>query len=137
VNRAVISDIKILESGLAISHLLSRKNEALLIHWNRLAFMNLALEGFNGIIFADVKSYALASQSLDKNLHTTAQSQNPALLKNKHNFGSEKRKISHALIIKYLQVQGGLLLDVVVCQRVRIFQLFAGENEALLVRRYT
>ena len=33
------------------------------------------------------------------------------------------------------QVQGGLLLDVVVCQGAAILQLLAGEDQALLVRR--
>ncbi len=48
---------------------------------------------------------------LDKNLHATAQAQH--------------------------QVQGGLLLDVIVRQRAAVLQLLASKDQALLVRRNT
>ena len=50
----------------------------------------------------------LSSEGLHEDLHTTPQPQD--------------------------QVQGGLLLDVVVCQRASILQLLASEDQTLLVR---
>jgi hypothetical protein len=68
------------------------------------------LDGLNRVRRLHVQSDGLSSQSLDEDLHgTAAQSQH--------------------------EVQGRLLLNVVVGQRAPVLQLLAREDQALLVRR--
>ena len=71
--------------------------------------MDLGFDVFNCIGRFDVQRDRFAGQRLDKDLHTTTQSQD--------------------------QVQRGFLLDVVVGQGTAVFQLFAGKDQTLLVRR--
>ncbi len=74
-----------------------------------LLVLDLGLHVLNRVGRLHLQRDGLARQGLDKDLHATTQAQH--------------------------QVQGALLLDVVVRQRAAILQLLAGEDEALLVRR--
>jgi len=93
----------------AILQLFAGKDEALLVWRDALLVLDLGLHIVDSVRGLDVKSDCLASQSLDKDLHTTTQPQH--------------------------QMQCGLLLDVVVRQCAAILKLFAGEDKALLVWR--
>ncbi len=63
----------------------------------------------NGIRSLDIKSNGLSSQSLDKDLHTSPETQH--------------------------QVQGRLLLDVVIRKSASILELLTGKDQTLLIRR--
>ena len=73
-----------------------------------LLVLDLALDILDGVGALHFQGDGLASQSLDKDLHATTQTQD--------------------------QVEGRLLLDVVVSQGAAILQLLAGKDQALLVR---
>ena len=74
-----------------------------------LLVLDLGLDVVNGVAGLDLQSDGLASQSLDEDLHATAQTEH--------------------------QVECGLFLDVVVSQRAAILQLLASKDQALLVGR--
>ena len=95
--------------GATILKLLASKDEALLVGWNALLVLDLGLDIVDGIAGLYLQSDGLASQCLDKDLHATSQTQD--------------------------QMEGGLLLDVVVCQGAAVLKLLAGKDEALLVGR--
>jgi len=97
--------------GAAVLQLLARKDEALLIGGDALLVLDLLLDVFDRVRAFDVQGDGFARQSLDEDLHAgpAAQTQD--------------------------EVQGRLLLDVVVGQRPAIFELLAGEDQALLIRR--
>ncbi len=71
--------------------------------------LNLGLDVINGIRRLDLESDGLPSQRLDEDLHATAETQD--------------------------EVEGRLLLDVIIRKRSAIFQLLAGKDQALLVGR--
>ena len=73
-----------------------------------LLVLDLALDVVDCVRALHLKGDGLASQSLDKDLHATTQTQH--------------------------QMEGGLLLDVVVCQGAAILKLLASKDQALLVR---
>ena len=73
-----------------------------------LLVLDLALDIVDGVRALHFQCDGLASQSLDEDLHATTQTQD--------------------------QVEGGLLLDIVVCKSAAIFQLLASEDQSLLVR---
>ena len=73
-----------------------------------LLVLDLALDVVNRVRALHLQGDGLASQSLDKDLHATAQTQH--------------------------QMEGGLLLDVVVCQGAAVLELLASKDQALLVR---
>ena len=72
-----------------------------------LLVLDLLLDILNGVRALHLKCDGLASEGLDKDLHTTTQAQH--------------------------QVKGAFLLDVVVSQGAAILQLLAGEDQTLLV----
>ena len=74
-----------------------------------LLVLDLGLDVVNGVAGLHLQGDGLASQGLDKDLHTTAQPEH--------------------------QVESGLLLNVVVSQGAAILELLAGEDQTLLVRR--
>ena len=74
-----------------------------------LLVLDLGLHVVNGVRGLHLQRDGLAGQRLHEDLHAAAQAQH--------------------------QVQGGLLLDVVVGQGAPVLQLLAGEDEALLVGR--
>ena len=94
--------------GATVFELLASENETLLVRRNALLVLDLALYVVDGIGGLDLQGDSLASESLDEDLHTTAQTQD--------------------------KVEGGFLLDVVVGKGATVFELLASEDQALLVR---
>merc|ERR1712020_518011 len=90
-----------------IFKLLASKNQPLLVWGNALLVLDFGLDIFNGVRGFNLQSDGLASQGLDKNLHTST-------------------KTEH-------QMQSGLLLDVVVGEGASILKLFASKDQPLLV----
>ena len=80
----------------------------ILIQYPGNLYLDLGLHILNGVGWLHLKGDGLASQGLDKDLHSSAQSQD--------------------------QVQGALLLDVVVGEGAAVLQLLPGKDETLLVR---
>ena len=99
----------VVTKGTAILKLLSSEDETLLIGWDAFLVLNLGLHVVNGVTWLNFKSDGLASQSLHKDLHTATETEN--------------------------QVEGGLLLDVVVTKGAAILKLLSGEDETLLIWR--
>jgi len=97
----------VVRQGSAILELLSSKDESLLIWGDSFLVLDLGLDIFNGVSRLDVKSDGLTSQCLDEDLHTTSESKN--------------------------EMEGRLLLDVIIGQSSSIFQLLACEDKSLLV----
>ena len=98
----------VIRKGAAILQLLARKDQALLIRWDPLLVLDLGLDIVNGVTGLDVEGDGLARQGLHEDLHATSQA--------KH------------------QVEGGLLLDVVIRKSAAILQLLASKDQALLIR---
>ncbi|KAF7077754.1 hypothetical protein CFC21_082271 [Triticum aestivum] len=94
--------------GAAILKLLAGKDQTLLVRGNALLVLDLRLHIVNGVRGLHLQGDGLAGERLDENLHAST-------------------KPEH-------QVEGGLLLDVVVSQGAAILELLAGKDEALLVR---
>ena len=98
----------VIRKGPAVLELLASEDEALLIGRNTFLVLDLGLDIFNGVGGLDVQGDGLAGEGLHEDLHASAQSED--------------------------QVEGGLLLDVVVGESSAVFQLLAGEDQSLLVR---
>ena len=93
----------------AIFELLAGENESLLVGRDAFLVLDLSLHVLDGVGLLDVEGDGLASQGLDEDLHTATESED--------------------------EMEGGLLLDVVVRQGAAIFELLAGEDESLLIGR--
>merc|ERR550539_944052 len=87
VKSGLLLDV-VVRQGASVLKLLSGEDKTLLIRRNSLLVLNLGLYIINGVGRLDIKGDGLSSQSLDENLHTSAETEN--------------------------QVKSGLLLDVVV-----------------------
>merc|ERR1712200_200549 len=97
----------VVRKGTSIFKLFTSKNQSLLIWGNAFLILDFGLDIFNSIRWFNLKSDGLASQGLDKNLHTSSQSE--------------------------YQMQSGLLLDVVVREGAAILKLFASKDQPLLI----
>jgi len=104
----LLLDVVILESA-AILKLLSGEDESLLVWGNSFLILDLGLHVLDGIGLLDIEGDGLASEGLDEDLHTTAETED--------------------------EMEGRLLLDVVVLESAAILKLLAGEDESLLIRR--
>merc|ERR1719210_51524 len=91
----------VIREGPAVLQLLASKDQPLLIWRNTFLVLDLGLDILNGVRWLHLQGDGLASQGLDEDLHTSSQSQD--------------------------QMQGGLLLDIVVRKSSSIFQLLASE----------
>ena len=91
--------------------LLTSENQTLLVRRNTLLILNLGLDIVNGIRRLHLKSNSFTSEGLDKDLHTTTETED--------------------------KMEGRLLLNVVIRQGSTVFQLLTSENQTLLVRRNT
>jgi len=80
-----------------------------LVRGDALLVLDLGLDVLDGVRGLNVQGDGLAGQSLDEDLHATAESED--------------------------EVKSGLLLDVVVRKSAAVLELLAGEDEALLVGR--
>ena len=91
----------------AIRELFAGKDQPLLIWGNSLLVLDLGLDILDGVGGLDLEGDSLTSEGLDKDLHTASQTKD--------------------------QVEGRLLLDVVVREGPAILQLLASEDQSLLV----
>jgi len=85
-----------------ILKLLASEDEPLLVRWDALLVLDFCLDVVNGVGGLDVQCDGLARQGFDKDLHAATQAQH--------------------------QVEGGLLLDVVIRKSASIFKLLSGED---------
>merc|ERR1712098_525172 len=97
--------------GSSIFKLLSGKDQSLLVWWDSLLILDLGLDVLDGIRWFNLQGNGLASESLDENLHTSSEPED--------------------------QMQGALLLDVVVRKSSSILQLLSSKDQSLLVWRNT
>jgi len=93
--------------GSSVFKLLTSEDKSLLIGWDSLLVLNLGLNILNGVGWLNVQGDGFSSEGLDKDLHTSSKSEN--------------------------QVEGWLLLDVVVGEGSAVLQLLSGEDQSLLV----
>merc|ERR1711962_802446 len=101
-------DIVVTECA-TVFQLLTSEDQTLLIWWDSFFVLNLGLDIIDGVTGLNLKSDGLASQGLDKDLHTSTKSQD--------------------------KMECGFLLDVVVTQCATVFQLLTSEDQTLLVWR--
>ena len=101
-------DVVILQSS-SFLQLLAGEDEALLIRGNTFFVLDLCLDVVDRIVSLNFKGDVLAGQCADEDLHATAETED--------------------------EVEGGLLLDVVILEGAALFKLLAGENQALLIGR--
>merc|ERR1712002_1118149 len=93
----------------SILQLFTSEDQSLLIWRDAFFILDLGLHVLDGVRWLNFESDGLAGQRLHKDLHTSSQPQD--------------------------EVKSGLLLDVVVGQSPSVFELFACEDQSLLVRR--
>jgi len=94
-----------------VFQLFTSENKTLLVWWDTLLVLDLALDVVDGVRRFHFESDRLTGKGLHEDLHTTTETQN--------------------------QVEGGLLLNVVVGKRTAVLELLSGEDETLLVWRDT
>merc|ERR1719469_1519088 len=95
--------------GTAVLELLAGEDEALLIGRDALLILDLSLHVIDGVGGFDLKGDRLTGEGLDEDLHTTAKTED--------------------------EMEGGLLLDVVIRKGTAVLELLASEDETLLIRR--
>merc|ERR1712179_279130 len=103
---ALLLDVVVRKSS-SILKLLSSKDQPLLVWGNSLLVLNLGLDIFNGVRWLNPQSDGLASEGLDKDLHSSSQSEH--------------------------KVKSALLLDVVVRKGSSILKLLSSKDQPLLV----
>jgi len=101
----------VVRKGPPILELLACKDEALLVRRDAFFILNLCLDIVYRVAGLDIQSDGLARQRLDEDLHASPQAE--------------------------YQVEGGLLLDIIVRKGPPVLKLLACEDETLLVRRDT
>jgi len=104
----LLLDVVVRESS-AVFQLLPGENQSLLVRRNPFLVLDFGLDILNGVTGLNLEGDGLAGQSLDKDLHPAAESED--------------------------QVKGALLLDVVIRKSPAILELLPGEDESLLVGR--
>ena len=97
----------IIGEGSAVFELLTSEDKSLLIWWDTFLVLDLSLDILNGVGVFNIEGDGLTSESLNKDLHTTSESED--------------------------QVEGRFLLDVVVTEGSTVFQLLTGEDKSLLI----
>ena len=102
----LLLDVVIGESS-AILELLSCEDESLLIRWDTFLVLDLGLDVLNSVGWLDIEGDGLTSEGLDEDLHSTSESED--------------------------EMEGGLLLDVVVGESSAVFELLSSEDESLLI----
>ena len=103
----LLLDVVVRESA-AVLELLASEDQALLVRGDALLVLDLGLDVVDGVGRLHLEGDGLAGESLDEDLHTTAEAEH--------------------------KVEGGLLLDVVVRESAAILELLASEDQALLIR---
>jgi len=107
VKSGFLLDVVVGESA-AILELLAGEDETLLVRWNALLVLNLGLHIVDGVGRLNLEGDGLAGESLYEDLHTATETKD--------------------------EMEGRLLLDVVVAEGTAVFKLLASEDETLLVR---
>jgi len=107
VKSRLLLDVVVAQST-PILKLLSGKDQTLLVRGDALLVLDLSLHIVDGVRGLNIQSDGLSGQSLDKNLHSSTETQH--------------------------QVKSRLLLDVVVAQSTPILKLLSGKDQTLLVR---
>merc|ERR1712166_1552569 len=102
----LLLDVVILE-GSSVLELLAGEDESLLIWGNSFLILDLGLDSFDGIGLLNLKGDGLSGEGLDEDLHSSSKSQD--------------------------EMEGGLLLDVVVLESSAVFELLTGEDKSLLI----
>merc|ERR1712012_1447903 len=97
----------VIRKSTAVLELLAGEDETLLVGRDTLLVLDLSLDVVDGVGWLDLKSDGLSSEGLHEDLHTTAETED--------------------------EVEGGLLLDVVVGEGAAVLELLAGEDETLLI----
>ena len=108
MKRRFFLDVIVRQSA-TIFKLLSGEYQSLLIWRNSLLVLNFSFNIFNGVWCLNFESNSFASESLDKDLHTSSKSKN--------------------------QMKSGFLLDVVVRKSAAVFELLSSKDQSLLVWR--
>ena len=93
--------------GSAVFKLLSGKDESLLVGRDSFLVLDLGLDIIDGVRSLDVKGDGLSSEGLNEDLHASSESQD--------------------------EMEGRLLLNIVVSKGSAIFELLTGEDKSLLV----
>ena len=93
--------------GSSVFKLLSSEDKSLLIWWNTFLVLDLGLDVLDGVSWLNIKGDGLTSEGLHEDLHTTSESED--------------------------EMEGGLLLDVVVRKGSAILELLTGEDKSLLI----
>merc|ERR1712098_222182 len=104
----LLLDVVIRQSP-AVLQLFSSKDQSLLVRWDAFFVLDLGLHVFDGVRRLNLESYGLTGQCLHEDLHTSSKTKN--------------------------EMEGGLLLDVIIGQSSSIFELFSCEDQPLLIRR--
>ena len=99
----------VIGEGATIFKLLAGEDQALLVGGDALLVLNLGLDVVDGVGGLDLEGNGLAREGLNEDLHSTAETED--------------------------QVEGRLLLDVIVREGTAVFELLASEDETLLVGR--
>jgi len=99
----------VIREGATVLELLSSKDETLLIRRDALLVLNLRLDVVDRVAGLNIERNRLAGERLDKDLHAATETQD--------------------------QVEGRLLLDVVIREGAAILELLSGKDQALLIRR--
>ena len=107
VEGGLLLNVVVRESA-AVLELHAGEDETLLVGRDALLILDLGLHVVNSVRGLDLESDGLAGESLDEDLHATAEAEH--------------------------EVEGGLLLDVVVRESAAVLELLASEDQALLVR---
>merc|ERR1712158_188661 len=103
---ALLLDVVVGESS-SVLQLLASEDQPLLIWGDSLLVLDLSLDVLNGVRGFDLEGDGLASQGLDEDLHTSPQSEH--------------------------EMEGALLLDVVVGEGSSVLQLLSSEDQPLLI----
>ena len=106
MERRLLLDV-VVAQGAAILQLLASEDESLLVWWDPLLVLDLSLDIFDGVAGLNLKGDGFSGEGLDEDLHASTQTQH--------------------------QMEGRLLLDVVVAQGAAILQLLTSEDESLLI----
>ena len=93
----------------AVFELLAGEDKTLLIGRDALLVLDLSLHVVDGVGGLDLKGNRLAGEGLDEDLHTTAETED--------------------------EMEGRLLLDVVIRESAAVLELLSGEDQTLLIGR--
>ena len=97
----------VVRKGSAVLELLTSEDKSLLIWRDTFLVLDLGLDVLNGVGWLDIEGDGLTSEGLDEDLHTTSESED--------------------------EMEGGLLLDVVVGESSSILELLSSEDKSLLI----